>query len=145
MLMASDLRLALDPALIGERIGLALDPWQAEVIRERPRRGLWLCARQCGKTETAIILAEHTALYEPGSLILIVSPSQRQSGETFRRLMLLHSRLRDVPELVAESALRAEYANGSRVIALPGSERTVRGFARAKLIIIDEVRGVLTN
>jgi hypothetical protein len=96
------------------------------------------CSRQSGKTETAVTLAEHTALFEPGSLSLIVSPSQRQSGEVFRRLMLLHSALKGVPELVAESALRAEYSNGSRVIALPGSERTVRGYAGAKLILLDE-------
>ena len=127
MLMVSDIRLALDPALIGERVGLTLDPWQAKLLRERPKRVLACCARQTGKTEAAIILTEWTALYEPGSLSLIVSPSQRQSGETFRRLMLLHGKLKDVPPLNAESALRAEYGNGSRVIALPGSERTVRG------------------
>ena len=40
MLMAADIALALDPALIGERVGLTLDPWQATLIREQPKRAL---------------------------------------------------------------------------------------------------------
>ena len=38
--------------------------------------------------------------------------------------------------------MRAEFANGSRVIALPGSERTVRGYAGARLIVLDEAARV---
>lgn len=104
-----------------------------------------LCARQTGKTETAVNLGHHTALYEPGSLVLIVSPSQRQSGEVFRRLMLNHQTLvmnDGMAPLTAESALRAEFTNGSRVIALPGSQRTVRGYAGASLVILDEAAQV---
>jgi hypothetical protein len=137
-LLASDINRALDPVQLMRDAGLEPDDWQRNLLRTSSRRVLMLCARQTGKTETAVTLAEHTALYQPGSLTLIVSPSQRQSGETFKRLMALHQKLKDVPELVAESALRAQYANGSRVIALPGSERTTRGYTRASLVIIDE-------
>jgi hypothetical protein len=56
--------------------------------------------------------------------------------------MLAHAKLQGVPELQQESALRAQFANGSRVIALPGSERTTRGYAGAKLIILDEAARV---
>jgi hypothetical protein len=38
---------------------------------------------------------------------------------------------------MAESALRAELANGSRIIALPGTEKTVRGYAAADLLVIE--------
>lgn len=145
MLMASDMLRCLDPVQLARAAGIEPDPWQAKLLRERPRRCLMLCSRQSGKSEVAIHLTEWTALYEPGSLSLIVSPSQRQSGEVFRRLMLLHSKLKDVPELVAESALRAQYANGSRVIALPGSEKTTRGYAGARLIILDEAARVDDN
>ena len=108
MLMATDIRLALDPALIGERVGLQLDPWQTSVVRERPHRGLWLCSRQSGKTTTALLMTLWTVLYEAPALVLIVSPSQRQSGEAFRSFMQLYHRLDGAPELRAESALRAE-------------------------------------
>jgi len=33
---------------------------------------------------TAAALAVHTALLQPGSLTLLLSPTQRQSGELFR-------------------------------------------------------------
>ena len=69
-------------------------------------------------------------------------PIQRQSQELFRLVLLFHAKLADAPELVAESALRAEMANGARIIALPGSERTTRGYAAAKLVVIDEAARV---
>jgi hypothetical protein len=42
----------------------------------------------------------------------------------------------------AESALRLELANGSRVISLPGTEATVRGFSGVDLLVIDEASRV---
>src|SRR4029434_3443645 len=38
----------------------------------------------------------------------------------------------------AESALRLELANGSRIISLPGDEGTIRGFSGVAMLIIDE-------
>ena len=142
MLMAADLTRALDPSQLMRDSGLEPDPWQEQLLREHPRRCLMLCSRQSGKTEVAITLAEHTALYQPNSLVLIVSPSLRQSSETFRRLKLLHASLTDVPAFAAESALRAQYGNGSRCLALPGAAATLRGYARANLVIVDEAARV---
>jgi hypothetical protein len=142
MLMAADLQRCLDPVRLMRDTGLQPDPWQAKLLRERPKRCLLLCSRQSGKTEVAINLGLWTALYESGSLVLIVSPSQRQSQEVFRRLMIAYNTLQGVPELTQESALRAELSNGSRIIALPGSEKTTRGYAGAKLVILDEAARV---
>jgi hypothetical protein len=108
------------------------------VLRQDPRRALLLCSRQSGKTEVAIARGLHTAIYAAPTLVVILSPSQRQSGELFRRLMQCHQRLEGAPELTAESALRAELSNGSRILALPGSERTVRGIAGVDLLVADE-------
>jgi hypothetical protein len=52
--------------------------------------------------------------------------------------MSLYHKLDGAPDLNAESALRCELGNGSRVIALPGNEKTVRGYSGAKLILLDE-------
>jgi Terminase large subunit, T4likevirus-type, N-terminal len=137
-MMAVDLARSLDPVLLARDCGIEPDAWQAELLRARPKRALLCCSRQSGKTEVAIHLGLWTALYEPGSLVLIISPSQRQSGETFRRLLIAHGKLKDAPELTQESALRATLANDSRIVALPGSERTTRGYAAARMVIIDE-------
>jgi Terminase large subunit, T4likevirus-type, N-terminal len=140
MLIASDLRLALDASIIGDRVGLTLDPWQAELLRNRPKRSLLLCSRQSGKSTVCALTALHTAIYSPGSLTIIASPSQRQSAEMFRTVMGFRAKL-DVP-LAAESVLRAEFKNGSRIVALPGSEKTTRGYAGVSLCIIDEAARV---
>jgi phage FluMu gp28-like protein len=71
-------------------------------------------------------------------LVLLVSPSLRQSGELFRTTMGFYARLEGVPKLTLESALRAQFSNGSRIVSLPGSEKTTRGYSRATLIVVDE-------
>jgi hypothetical protein len=128
----------LDPALIGADVGLTLDPWQASLLRDMPRRALLLCSRQSGKTTVCQLMAIHVALYEPGSLVIVASPSQRQSAEFLRGVVRYHAKMVGVPALNAESTLRAELANGSRILALPGSERTIRGYAAPSLVILDE-------
>jgi hypothetical protein len=79
---------------------------------------------------------------QAGALVLLVSPSQRQSGELFRTVMRYLREVPDAPEIRAESALRVELANGARIVALPGDERTIRGYAGAALIVLDEAARV---
>jgi len=142
-MIGPDIARALDPARIAMDAGLTPDEWQAELLRSDADRILMLCSRQAGKTTTAAFMSLHTAIYRrPGGLTIIVSPSQRQSGEIFRTVMRHHSNLENVPEMRQESQLRAEMANGSRILALPGSETTVRGYSAADLIVIDEASRV---
>jgi hypothetical protein len=115
-MMAADMARAFDMVMLARDCGIEPDEWQAKLLRERPKRALLNCSRQTGKTETAILLGLWTAIFEPGSLVLIVSPSQRQSGEVFRRLLVAPSKLKGAPSLVQESALRAQFNNASRVI-----------------------------
>jgi len=135
--LAADLALSLDPALVMERAGQPPDPWQAQLLRSTARRVLVNCARQTGKSTTAAALAVHLALYASGSLSLLFSPSQRQSGELFRRALALYRASGGTVPIEAESALRLELTNGSRVLSLPGKAETVRGFS-PDLIVVDE-------
>src|SRR5262245_49828304 len=138
-MMAGDLMRMLDPTALAAEAGYpALDPWQARLLWERPRRSLLCCSRQSGKSTITALIALYVALYEAPALILLVSPAQRQSAELFRCFMTAYHNLKDVPPLVQESVLRCEFANGSRVIALPSSEKTLRGFAKVDLCVIDE-------
>jgi hypothetical protein len=126
-MIGQDFARMLDPALLARDCGIEPDPWQAQLLRDRPRRALLCCSRQSGKSTVVNLMALWTALYEPPALILLVSPSLRQSSELFRSLMGLYSKLEGAAGLTQESVLRAEFANGSRIVSLPGSERTVRG------------------
>jgi Helicase len=137
-MMAKDLARALDPALIAADCGLTLDPWQADLMRSTAPRVLLLCARQTGKSTVSGLIALATAVLQPGALVLLVSPSQRQSGELFRVVLRNLHALPGAPTITAESALRLELANASRIVALPGDERTIRGFAGAALVVLDE-------
>lgn len=134
----ADFAIAADPAQIMAAAGLAPDPWQEKVLTDPGDRHLLLCSRQAGKSTTCAALAVHTALYDPPALVLLVSPSLRQSQELFRKTREFHQGLDVTPGTDMESALRVEFANGSRIIALPGSEATIRGYSAPKLIIMDE-------
>jgi phage FluMu gp28-like protein len=141
-MMARDLARALDPVVFARDVGVEPDPWQAKLLRDRPQRALLNCARQTGKSTTTGVLAVWTAIYEAPSLIVIVSPSQRQSAELFRTLMLFHSKLEGAPAPIGESVLKAEFVNGSRILALPGTEKTIRGLAGVAMIIVDEAAAI---
>lgn len=140
-MLTADFARALDPVALMQDAGLDPDPWQSKLLRSDRDRHLLLCSRQSGKSTTCAALALHQAFYDPG-LILLIAPAQRQSVELFRKLTELLHLLDDTPRVVQESALKLELGNGSRIVALPGTEATIRGYSAAKTIIIDEASRV---
>ncbi|MCZ6508512.1 MAG: terminase family protein [Acidobacteria bacterium] len=141
-MLAHDLVLALDPVQLAREAGLEPDPWQARALRSREPRILLNCSRQAGKSTVTAALAVHTALYEPGALVLLLSPSLRQSQELFRKALDIYNALANPVPLEAESALRLELENGSRIVSLPGKQQTVRGFSGVTLLAVDEAAQV---
>ena len=141
--LIADFARALDPCLIARDVGLdQLDGWQARMIDDPPRRLLACCGRQVGKSTAAAVCALNSAVYSAPSTIVMISPSLRQSVELFRTFHALWQRLPARPSAAYESLSRLELENGSRVVSLPGSERTVRGLASVDLIILDEAARV---
>src|SRR5260370_15060162 len=80
------LALLFDPSLILRERGLRPDPWQRQMLLSEAKQVLLNCSRQSGKSTTVAALALHTVLCRPGSLVLLVSPSLRQSQELFRKV-----------------------------------------------------------
>jgi hypothetical protein len=102
-----------------------------------------LCSRQSGKSLVAAALALREALLSPPALVLLLSPTLRQSGELFRdKVRRLYSRLGRPVATVQETQLTMELANGSRIVSLPGDEETVRGYSGVSLLVIDEAARV---
>lgn len=131
------------PLEFAARASFIPDDWQADVLTSDFRKRILCCSRQAGKSCVTAIGALHEGCTVPGSLVLLLSPSLRQSGELFRKVMQFYHRLEgDKPGIVNESTLRLELDNGSRVIALPGSETTTRGYSAATLVVIDEAARV---
>ena len=134
-----DLSARINPAALLRRAGMEPYPWQERAANDPAQRQLYLTSRQAGKSTISAALSLHTALYRDNATVLLVAPTLRQSQElaqktrTFARALNL--------ELAGESALRVELPNGSRILALPGSEDTIRGYS-AHLVIIDEAAWV---
>ena len=122
--------------------GMSPDGWQKSVLVSAARRMLMLCARQTGKTTVTAVLALHVAMSEPRALVLLLSPSLRQSGELFRSVVAIYRRLGKPLATRRESALQMELENGSRVVSLPDSEATIRGFSGVNMLVIDEAARV---
>jgi len=118
------------------------DAWQLRALRSTAPRLAFNASRQAGKTGVAATIACHTALAEAGALILVVSPGLRQSQEAFRRVLDVYRAAGRPTPPEAENRLALELANGARVLALPGSERTIRGFAAVRLLVVDEAARV---
>jgi hypothetical protein len=147
--LARDLAGALDPCVLAEAAGVSPDPWQAGVLRSPASRLLLNCSRQSGKSLVAALLGLHAAAYEPGALVLLLSPTLRQSGELFRQLKAAYAALVATgfplppgAAATAETLLRLELANGSRIVSLPGQEHTIRGYSRVRLLVVDEAARV---
>lgn len=127
-----------DRAQFSTAAGIVPDPWQERLLLSYADRILINCSRQSGKSTTMGTLALHEALYVPGSLTLMISPTQRQSGELFRKMLSVYRGLGRPVAADAESALSLELENHSRIVALPGKEGTIRGYSGVNLLLMDE-------
>jgi hypothetical protein len=125
---------------MARRGGITPDSWQSDLLQSTAKQLILNCSRQSGKSTITAVLGLHTALFEPNSLVLLLSPSLRQSTELFRKIKDIFNVLESpaMPKPIEESSLRLELDNGSRIVALPGTEQTVRGFSNVALLICDE-------
>jgi phage terminase large subunit-like protein len=128
-----------DRAEFARAVGLGyLDPWQAALLRSHSARVLLNCSRQSGKSTMAAILALHQALTDTLSLVLILAPAERQAKELFSKVTTAYQALGHAIPADSYRKLGMELANGSRIEALPGTEKTIRGFSGVDLLVVDE-------
>ena len=133
-----DLAHALDPVLWArDRLHFDPDEWQSGLLRSDARQIVENITRQGGKSTSAAIKALHTAEYDPG-LVLLVSPSLRQSRELFGKVMEFQGELEPAEALEEDNRSSATFGNASRIVSLPGDPKTVRGFSAPRLIVVDE-------
>jgi hypothetical protein len=124
------------------RLGILPDARQVAVLESEAKQGILNCSRQWGKSTVAAAKAVYRAYSRPGSLILIASPTDRQSGEFLRKAAGMVQRLGIAPRGDGDNAASLMLPNGSRIVGLPGTEGTVRGFSAVSMILIDEASRV---
>ena len=135
MTIVDDLRAALDPvALFEAAFGVNALDWQRGYLRE-DRPVALVKGRQVGASLAAAALAIHVVRYHDDVNAIIVSPSLKQSTEIATRA---RTGLRNLGVgLLQDSISTLRLANGSRILSLPGTARSVRGWT-AQLLVIDE-------
>ena len=131
-----------DDPILFTRLLLGINPtsYQVKLLKSTHPRVHVCWPRQSGKTRTLAALSIWHAAYHPDHTILIVAPSERQSINLRDQI---HTLLGYMPKEIKKTLIkrstrtRIYYRNGSRVIALPNSPDTIRGY-RAHLVILDE-------
>ena len=133
-----ELAYQIDPALwVRKVLGIEPAPWQQQFLRAPLGASIIaLTARQVGKTTTAAWAIAHCMLFTPGSLSVIACPAQRQSKEAVRRVREIL--LRVGAELKSDNIYELELKNGSRVMALPSTDDSIRGLTVDGWIVADE-------
>jgi hypothetical protein len=130
--------MALDRVAFAQAVGIEPDRWQEDLLRSKATRVLLNCARQSGKSTVAGVLAVHAALYESHSLVLLLSPTLRQSQELFKKCLSIYRAADNPVPPESETALTLTLEN----VSLPGKEGTVRGYSGVRLLAIDEAARV---
>jgi hypothetical protein len=135
--------LLVDPLAVFRKAELVPDAWQERILRSVEAKILILAARQVGKSLCCAALALGTMLLEAPALVLVVSPSDRQSAEFVRKAKSFYHRLQGpVPKAIRNSALELQLDNGSRLVGLPDSEGRIRGYSDVKLLFLEEAARV---
>jgi terminase large subunit-like protein len=140
MRMAESLAMALDPVHMAARAGYSdLDPWQARVLRERAQQTILLTTRQGGKSTVTALLSAEEAVFYPPALVLLFAPTTRQSKLLYDQVRrIIHQLGETTADYVKDTESELVLTNASRVVCLPGSEGTVRGYSGVSLLVIDE-------
>ena len=74
--------------------------------------------------------------------MLVASPSERQSAEFLRKVAPMVRKLGIKVRGDGDNAISILMPNGSRIVGLPGTETTTRGFSAVSLLLIDEAARV---
>lgn len=119
-------------------VGFTPDGWQRDLLTTSKPRVLVNCSRQTGKSMTCSLAALFRSITRPNHLTLCISPSDRQSGELFKKVLYWVDRLPQRPAIVKETARELALRNGSRIVSLPSSAHTIRGFSAVNLLLEDE-------
>src|SRR2546423_3315092 len=133
-----ELAYQIDPSLwVRETLGIEPAPWQAEFLRAPLGASIIaLTARQVGKTTTAAWAIAHYMLFTPFGLSVIACPALRQSAEAVRRVREILIKVG--ADLKTDNVYALELKNGSRVLALPGNDDSIRGLTVDGWIVADE-------
>lgn len=132
----------IDPVSYINRIWNKVFEWQKMALDPCFRNIMLMCARQSGKSAIVAGEALHTAKHKKNALVLIVASSKDQAKQTMQKVSDFIQCDPEIIEMPGDSTFEKKFLNGSRIIVLPGTEKSVRSYSDPDLIIIDEAARV---
>jgi hypothetical protein len=127
-----------DAATFARSVGFVPDELQGRLLEKDSHRLLLNCTRQWGKSTVTALKAVHHAYTRPDSLTLVVSPTARQTSEFVRKARVFLGRLGIRARGDGGNEISVALPNGSRLVGLPGTADTSRGYSGVSLLVIDE-------
>jgi hypothetical protein len=125
-----------------ERLCFSPDARQEELLRCDAKQVILNCSRQWGKSTVAAIKAVYRAHSVPKSLVVVASPTDRQSAEFLKKAQDFVKQLGLGVRGDGHNRTSLQLPSGSRIVGLPGKESNIRGFSAVNLLIIDEASRV---
>lgn len=110
--------------------------WEKVILNEKERHVLVNCCRQAGKSTTVGVRLSHEAVQHDYSECVVIADSQTKSKELLRKSK--RSAYHAGSQADNDSMTTFGLANGSRILALPGTESSVRGFTAPRILCVDE-------
>jgi hypothetical protein len=126
------------PAAYIRSLGFNLYDWQESVIDSDSKRVLINGARQAGKSTLVAGRPCHRAKYYPRSLSIIIASTEKQAVEDMEKVKHFMARDPNYPKIVRDSDSLIEITNSSRVLVVPGTETSARGYSNPDELVLDE-------
>jgi hypothetical protein len=101
-----------------------------------------LGCRQPGKSTITGVKTLCKAKSTAGSLSLITCPAKDQSKELMNKISTFIALDPRLPMLLNDGAFEKVFSTHSRILALPGTERSVRSYSAPQTMVIDEAARV---
>ena len=111
--------------------------WQAQVLKSQHRRKIINGSRQSGKSTIVSSVPCHTAKYYPKSLSIILAPTEAQAIEDILKVKEFIASDPSYPDIKRDSQDEIALANNSRILVIPATERSARGYSRQRTIVLD--------
>ena len=113
------------------------DKIQTSVLDHDAQRLILCCARQWGKTTIVAMKALHTAIFNPGTEIVVISKSIKQASLLLNKVCQSAAILGFPRKRVLGYENSLHLPNGSKIFAVANSEKSSRGYT-ANIVIVDE-------
>lgn len=121
-----------------ESLGWRPFAWQSQVLQSRHKRKLINGSRQCGKSTIVSSVPCHTAKYYPKSLSIVLAPTEAQAIEDILKVKDFIAGDKTYPDIKRDSQDEIALDNGSRILVIPATERSARGYSMPRTIVMDE-------